>query len=108
VTSIKLKPCPFCGGPPVPIVQNYVGGGAAPLLEDYGDGLMVRAFVFCHECGADGPNATPLIYDAIEYRLAELEAIHLWQQRDMRHLCLYEGGEADGLNLYPRPVKETA
>lgn len=106
---VKLSPCPFCEGPPVPIVQNAVGGGAAPLQDDYGnDGHYARAFVFCHECGADGPDVTGFIYDRADYAAIERQAVNLWQKRDARHRCLYDGGEAERLNVYPRPTGEDA
>jgi hypothetical protein len=59
--------------------------------------------VFCHECGADGPSYDEIIYDAEDYQAAEAEGVSLWQQRDARHRCLFDGGEAKDLNLYPRP-----
>lgn len=105
---ILMPPCPFCEGPPCPIVRNdSPNRGAAPLLDDYGDcGLEVRAFVFCHECGSEGPSVEEVIYNRGGYLRAERDAVDLWCQRDTRHRCLYDGGEEDGLNLYPRPGEE--
>jgi hypothetical protein len=102
--TVKLLPCPFCEGPPCPLVQNGLfPGGAALLLDNYGpEGLYVRAFVFCHECGADSPDVTGTIYDREDYAAIERQAVGLWQKRDARHRCMYDGGEAEGLNLYPR------
>lgn len=99
-----MPPCPFCGGPPQPIVQNdSANRGAAPLKDDYGDcGLEIRAFVFCHECGAEGADVCEVIYDRDDYFHAERKAVEQWTNRDTRHLCLYDGGAAEGLNLYPR------
>jgi hypothetical protein len=104
---VKMLPCPFCEGPPCPIVQNdSPRRGGAPLLDDYGhDGLHVRAFVFCHECGADSPDVTGTIYDREDYMAIERQAVGLWQKRDARHRALYDGGEAEQLNVYPRPAR---
>jgi hypothetical protein len=102
---IKLLPCPFCEGPPVPIVQNDTANrGYCEPREDYGpNGHDVRAFVFCHECGAEGPAFEDTIYDRDGYDDAEGEAVRLWQERNARHRDLFDGGEPEGLNLYPRP-----
>jgi hypothetical protein len=102
----SLLPCPFCEGPPVVIVQDSEKGGAAPVQNDYGEGLWVKAFVFCHECGAEGPSLEELIFFGDEYDVAERGAVERWQQRDARHRDCYDAGEADGLNLYPRPDLE--
>lgn len=101
---IYLVPCPFCSGPPVPIVSRFGGGGVAPVKKDYGaNGMMVEAFVFCHECGAQGPSADALIYERVEYLEVRQKAIQLWQQRDTRHSDLFAAGAREGLNLFPRP-----
>lgn len=95
---------PFCEGPPVPLVQNGIGGGAAALEEEYGDeGLYAHAIVFCHECGAECSTDATIIYTRDEYYELEARAVALWQQRDNRNRPLFNGGEAEGLNLYPRP-----
>jgi hypothetical protein len=102
---IKLLPCPWCEGPPVPIVQNDTPNrGYCEPLDDYGDnGHEVRAFVFCHECGAESPEVTGTIYDREDYAAVERQAVGLWQKRDARHRDLYDSGESRGLNRYPRP-----
>lgn len=102
--TIKLFPCPFCEGPPALIVQNDSAiGGAAPVRGLYGDnGLDVRAFVFCHECGAEGPAYESTVYDRYDYTYAEEQAVQLWQARDARNRPLFDAGETNGLNLYPR------
>jgi hypothetical protein len=101
---VRLSPCPFCEGPPVPIVQKqFDGGGYAEPRDEYGyGGWDVRAFVFCHECGSDGPDVTGTIYDRADYAAIERQAVGLWQRRDNRHRSLFDGGQAEGLNLYPR------
>lgn len=98
----ELKPCAFCGGPPVPFVQLASQGfGSAPRMDSYGDdGLSVEAFVFCHECGAHGPMFAEDIFDASDYDQAMAEGVRLWQDRDGRHADLYEANA--NLNLFPR------
>ncbi|MBG6289062.1 Lar family restriction alleviation protein [Pseudomonas nitroreducens] len=100
---VLLKPCGFCGGPPVPFVQLASQGfGSAPRMDSYGeDGLSVEAFVFCHECGAQGPMFEDDIFDASDYDQAMAEGVRLWQDRDGRHADLYEANAE--LNLFPRP-----
>lgn len=102
---VQLKPCSFCGGPPVPFVQLADQGfGSAPRLDSYGDdGLAVETFVSCHECGARGPIHEDDIFDASDYDSALEAGVDLWQSRDERHAYLYLAGEAEGLNLFPRP-----
>ncbi|CDF86366.1 hypothetical protein PKB_5053 [Pseudomonas knackmussii B13] len=102
---VQLKPCDFCGGPPVPFVQLASQGfGAAPRLDSYGDdGLSIEAFVSCHECGSRGPIHEDDIFDASDYDSALEAGVDLWQTRDKRHAELYAAGEAEGLNLFPRP-----
>lgn len=108
-TRIAMAPCPFCKGPPQPIVQDYERGGEAAFHDDYGDdGLIVKAFVFCHECGAEGPSTESVIYSREEYLEAEAAAVILWQQRDARHSDLFAASAAEGLNLYPRPDHKPA
>lgn len=105
---VALKPCAFCGGPPVPFVQLASQGfGSAPRMDSYGDdGLSIEAFVYCHECGANGPTFEDDIFDASDYDQAMAEGVRLWQDRDGRHADLYEANAADGQNLFPRPDME--
>jgi hypothetical protein len=104
-----LLPCPFCEGPPCPIVQHMrYWKGVAPLWDDYGaEGMDVSAMVFCHDCGAEGPRHEATIFDRDDYFRAEAEAVKLWQQRDKRGRPCYDAGEPEGLNLYPRPDTPT-
>lgn len=86
-----LKPCPFCEGPPVPAVPRVAGGGSFPDSEMEGDeGLLVRAYVFCHECGAEGPDVIDTAFSRADCNEFERKAVALWQNRDARHRDLYE------------------
>jgi hypothetical protein len=59
--------------------------------------------VWCHECGAQGPHADDWgAYSEADVAAVKQSAAELWNQRDARHRCLYDGGEAEGLNEHPR------
>jgi hypothetical protein len=107
IEPIKLKPCPFCEGPPSPIVMKCItlGGGILDETKIPEDGMPATAVVFCHECGAQGEEIDEWVYDADDCARIEREAVERWQNRDSRHRSCYDGGEAEGLNLYPRPSK---
>lgn len=98
---IKLEPCPFCEGPPMPVVRTDELGEIRPELIPEA-GLWVEAYVFCHECGAQGPEYEDDVYDADDIERMKGEAVKLWQQRDKRNRDLYDAGDVEGLNLYPR------
>jgi hypothetical protein len=99
-----MPPCPFCGGPPVPTVHDYVSGDNVAAKDDYGDdGLFVDTWVFCHECGAEGPHHDATVYDRAEHLDAEREAVRLWCERDERNRDCYDAGLPKRLNEYPRP-----
>jgi hypothetical protein len=103
MTPIKLAPCPFCEGPPCPVVVRGVGGGVFPDSEMEGpDGLYARAFVHCHECGVESESVRDFVFEPDDCKRIEREAVLLWNQRDARHRPLYDSGEHDGLNEYPR------
>lgn len=96
--SVKLLPCPFREGPPVPFATSQVHG-----FKGFGrDGALVGAYVFCHECGAQGPHESGLLYDADEVPALVEKAVLLWNTRNARHRKLYDHGEARGLNYHPR------
>lgn len=83
--QIELSPCPFCEGPPVVFSK----------CDDAGD--FAEAFVFCHECGAQGPSEDGFVYELGEVEeLGRLAAI-AWNERNNRHRDLYDGSE----NVYP-------
>lgn len=104
-TQLAISPCPFCCGPPVPICHglNPLTGPvdtSKPLPED---GLYCEAYVFCHECGAQGPKTDDgFAYEATDIGRLEADAVTLWNDRNSRHLDLFERGVRDGHNRYPR------
>jgi hypothetical protein len=106
VMSEKLKPCPFCEGPPCVTTMRVIGGGVFPDSEIEGDdGLFVKASVWCHECGADGPAIDDIAYSRADCYELERRAVALWNNRGNRHRSLYDSGEKRGLNEYPERVE---
>jgi len=105
---IKMLPCPFCEGPPCEMVENeHPHYGQAERLDDYGDdGKYVSAYVFCHECGAQGESEEDFIFTGEGYDEMERRACERWNRRDNRNRNLYDGGEEKGLNFHPRPVTQ--
>lgn len=102
--QITLPPCPFCEGPPKPVVAkaDYLGGGVFDESKIPRDGVDAEALVFCHECGATGEIVEELVFTEEDCRRIERQAVLNWCNRDNRHRRLYDGSAADGLNLYPR------
>jgi hypothetical protein len=108
--QINISPCPFCCGPPVPIChrQEPPHGKVYKNRPFPENGTYCEAYVFCHECGAQGPRAdgrgpaSSIVFDADELTRLELEAVTLWNERNARHLDLFEYGVRDGHNRYPR------
>jgi hypothetical protein len=103
IEKVTLKPCPFCGGPPCPVVMAGVGGGRLYLTaNDRENGAYADAHVFCHECGAQGETVDEVVFSESDMTALESQAIERWNCRDNRHADLYAASAKDGLNLYPR------
>lgn len=105
---IKILPCAFCEGPPVPFTGTYVEeipyDISKPLPED---GECLTAHVFCHECGAQGPHFEEYVYEHSDVPALVLQAVNGWNERNGRHRSLYDAGERECLNEYPRPAQRT-
>lgn len=111
---IELAPCPFCGGPPCVSIRLIMPAGR-PVRLNAGEQFMIpaegcsgRGYVWCHECGAEGPGADGLVYDDEDSDELKRQAGQLWNRRDARHLDLYIAGHAEGLQQFPRPVSSGA
>ena len=58
IEPIKMNPCPFCEGSPCITARNWI------TKEELGEGHKqnegcdeaYEAHVWCHDCGAQGPN----------------------------------------------------
>lgn len=87
-----LPPCPYCGGPPVPVVVKaaFLGGGCFDWEEIHPEGIDAEGYVFCHECGADGPKSELLVFDKADCEQLMNDGVDLWVNRDTRHSDLYE------------------
>lgn len=104
--SADLLPCPFCEGPPEPLVARLIGGGTFPDSELEGDiGLQVTAYVFCHECGAQGESFSSIAHSRSECDELQIDAVKAWQTRDDRHRRLYDYSNASWKEL-PSPATE--
>lgn len=100
-----MLPCPFCEGPPC-LTAHYSFGRKADQIfygvKRYRDGIHIRAYVWCHECGAHGPHAEDFVYCDDDVVDLKRTAAELWNLRDSRHRSMYDGGEAEGLSEHPR------
>ncbi len=78
-----INSCPFCHGVGVAFTRDDQTGGPfnADSLAASEDGVCVTAFVFCHECGAEGPPVEGLIDLAEEVPKLEGEAVRRWNGR---------------------------
>lgn len=105
---IRLLPCPFCGGPPVPIVTRAIVGGTFAISDDVQlfHGIEADATVFCHECGADCGRVEDTVHSQADVERLERIAVHRWQNRSLQNLTLFVSSYADGLNQYPRPDRD--
>jgi hypothetical protein len=106
---IELAPCPYCGGPPCVSIKLTMPAGR-PVSLSVGEAFKIpdegcsgRAYVWCHECGSQGPGADGLVYADEDSDCLKRQAGELWNRRDSRHLGLYISGHAEGLQMYPRP-----
>src|SRR5882762_6151969 len=113
MTQIKLLPCPFCAGPPVLITRWTYDDclpqhGPMPLPHEHG--IHVTAFVFCHECGSEGPDSHDFDHSSIccekeEVPGVERRAVENWNRRDTKNADLYAANEAEGRCVYPKKGK---
>lgn len=106
-----MSRCPFCGGPPVAItVDAWKGGTINDPDPDHG--ALAQAYVFCHECGAQGPHTDDeLVYEGGSNEKMEAEAIRLWDARfsveprgEVRTGDYVDVGGEPGLAVYPPHV----
>lgn len=79
----QINPCPFCHGVGVAFTRDDQTGGPfnAASLAASEDGVCVTAFVFCHECGAEGPPVEDEIYIAEQVPQLEAQAVLRWNGR---------------------------
>lgn len=111
-----MLPCPFCGGPPVvlrhmhkygrqrlhyrilTLLKRAIGDWSLRSIE----GDSAEAYVFCHECGAQGSQVDGVVYDAADEEALERHAIIGWNLRNRRNYELF--GANEKLNWYPQDI----
>lgn len=87
-----LRPCPFCGGPPVLFLQKDVVHGAwYDFANEEGGGDAVNCFVFCHECGAQGPHFNDCsAFEAEDIHKIQNQAAEEWNTSGFHHLEMFK------------------
>jgi hypothetical protein len=112
IEPIKMNPCPFCEGPPCIIARDlsaktevFEEHRCDPEAEQWPD---FEAHVWCHDCGARGPNIDTLTLGIFEHQY-DLEvadvmriAVERWNDRHNKARSCYDSGEKRGLNIWPR------
>lgn len=110
--QIRILPCPFCEGPPCVTVRDYMTRELVDIGQPYDEAGEedYSAEVWCHECGAQGPAIDSCSLGIFEKRydlsagdVARI-AVERWNIRAGHHRELYDAGEEEGLNLFPREV----
>lgn len=108
--QITIAPCPFCEGPPCVTASDFVTGVEVSIdrqQNEEGDEAY-QAHVWCHECGAHGPNIDSCTLGIFEHMhdLAVADvmriAVERWNDRGSKARACYDGGTKEGLNLFPR------
>ena len=108
--QIKMAPCPFCEGPPSIDGFDFVTGRELPddHPHDEDSDQAYKAHVWCHDCGARGPDIDSVtlstfeqIYDLSLMDIMRIAAEH-WNDRNAKARNCYDAGEKEGLNMFPR------
>ena len=108
--QIKMAPCPFCEGPPCVFARDYDTQKSVdldrPQTEFFDE--KYEAHVWCHDCGAQGPDIDScslcLFEDRIDLTAMDVAriAVERWNDRNAKARECYDAGEAEGLNMFPR------
>ncbi|WXL23929.1 hypothetical protein WG219_11235 [Ectopseudomonas mendocina] len=80
-------------------VDSADGVVVAALAECSGVGAQV--FVYCHECGAQGPTLDAYD-DESDLNELKLAAAMAWNERTSKNRALYDANAESGLNIWPR------
>lgn len=110
VEPIKMTPCPFCEGPPCIEGVDFITGKDLPEdhPHDEDSDQDYRAYVWCHDCGAQGPNIDSLTLSTFEhiYDLSLMDVMRIaaqrWNDRNNKARACYDAGDKEGLNIFPR------
>lgn len=109
---IKLAPCPFCEGPPCVTAYDFLTEELVDMDRPQTDFFdeHYSAHVWCHECGAQGPEIDTCSLSTFEHihdlTVADVMRIaaERWNDRSTKGRGCYDAGESEGLNLFPRPA----
>lgn len=112
IEPIKMAPCPFCEGPPCIIAHDMDTGIEVSVRHRCDPSAEERpnfkAHVWCHDCGAQGPDIDTPTLGIFEHQY-DLEvadvmriAVERWNNRHARARLCYDAGEKEGLNTWPR------
>lgn len=110
IEPIKIAPCPFCEGPPCVMARDFLTRVEVmidrPQSKDFDEDYS--AHVWCHECGAQGPDIDSCelgifehIYDLTVADVMRI-AVERWNDRHTKARNCYDAGEGEGLNMFPR------
>lgn len=110
IEQITIAPCPFCEGPPCVIARDFETGKEVfidrPQSDDFDE--EYKAHVWCHDCGAQGPDIDTCTLSIFEqkYDLTAADvmriAVERWNERGNKARACYDAGAKEGLNLFPR------
>lgn len=108
--QVKMDPCPFCQGPPcvtaVDFITRAVVDDDRPQTEDFDEDYA--AYVWCHECGAQGPEVDSCSLGTYEgmYDLTVADvvrvAIDRWNNKRADARSAFDAADRNGLNLFPQ------
>lgn len=101
VSHIDMDLCAFCGGPPM-VHVGRLRKRFEPVKRWPRDGIYLDAYVWCHECGAQGPRVDDSACCDEDVHALQVKAIEEWNRRDQRHADMFEHSVREGLNRFPR------
>lgn len=107
--SITLNPCPFCEGPPNVSAFDDITGVMVYAGHRRKEDEGYNAYVWCHDCGCQGPNQNSTsisIFEGRQLTVGQLlhRAVVQWNSRHSQARELYDASLVDGLCQYPRKV----
>ena len=110
VEPIKMSPCPFCEGPPCIEGKDFITGKELHLDHPHDEEAdqAYSAHVWCHDCGAQGPNIDSVTLSTFEhiYDLSLMDVMRIaakrWNDRNNKARACYDAGDKEGLNMFPR------
>ena len=113
IEPIKMSPCPFCEGPPCITGEDFITGQSLPADHPHDEDAdqSYTAYVWCHECGAEGPCIDTISLRTFEqiYDLSLMDMMRIaaqrWNDRNNKARACYDAGDKEGLNIFPRAAE---